>query len=65
MLRMVLWKTSVDDSIFCSVSMSLTSSQLISLRLYAHVSPQKKHARTWPGSTMNAQVLLVVSFREV
>jgi hypothetical protein len=32
------------------------------LRLYVHTSPQKKHARACPGSTMNAHVLLVLAF---
>jgi len=65
MLRIVLWKTSVSASECCSRSMSLTSSHVISLRAYAHMSPQKKHARTWPGSTMNAHVLPVVAFTEL
>jgi hypothetical protein len=62
MLRIVLWKTIVPASACCSRSMSLMSAHGISLRAYEQMSPQKKHARTFPGSTMHVHVLLAVAF---
>jgi hypothetical protein len=62
MFRMVQLKTSLENSMLCSVSISPTSSHVTSFRPYVHISPQKKQARTCPGSTMKAHVLVVVDF---